>query len=101
MRISYYAMKMFQKDTGRKIEDLSNSQDILSEGLYEKLLYYSLVAGARVEQSELDLKEEDMEMVLDECFMEFINLIPSFFPGIGKKGGGKATQRNQTTSKGK
>lgn len=99
MRISYYAMKMFQKETGRKIEDLSNSQDILTEGLYEKLLYHSLVAGARVEQIDLDLKEEDMEMVLDECFMEFINLIPSFFPEIDEQGGGKANQNKQTNKK--
>jgi len=87
VRISYYAMKMFQKDTGRNISDLSESEDIFTEGLYEKLLYYALVAGARVEQTELELKEEQMEMVLDECFMEFINLIPAFFPEIEQKGG--------------
>jgi len=84
VRISTYAMKMFQKETEKNIADLMEVQDI---ALYEPLLYYSMVAGAKAEGAELDIKREDIEWVLDECFIEFVRLIPKFFPENMGEGG--------------
>lgn len=77
IRISTYAMKMLQKETDKTVDDLMNVNDI---ALYEPLLYYAMVAGAKAEGSELDILREDVEWVLDECFIEFVKLIPKFFP---------------------
>jgi hypothetical protein len=86
VRISTYAMKMFQKETEKSIDDLMDINDI---ALYEPLLYYSMIAGAKAEGVELDIPKEDIEWVLDECFVEFIRLIPKFFPE-NVVGGGQA-----------
>jgi hypothetical protein len=84
VRISTYAMKMLQKETDKSVDDLMEVTDI---ALYEPLLYYSMVAGAKAEGSELDIKREDVEWVLDECFIEFVQLIPKFFPKNAEVGG--------------
>jgi len=88
IRISTYAMKMFQKETEKTVDDLMDINDI---ALYEPLLYYSMVAGAKAEGTELDIKKEDIEWVLDECFVEFVKLIPKFFPENAVGGGQQET----------
>ena len=75
VRISYYAIKKFQQETGKAIEELDT--DI---ALLESLLWYGLVAGAQAENNELTLKREDMEFVLDESLIEFNEILMSFFP---------------------
>jgi len=75
VRISYYAIKNFQQETGKNIEDLD--EDITH---LESLLFYSLVAGHKAEGKELELKREEMEFVLDECLQQFNDLILGFFP---------------------
>jgi hypothetical protein len=86
VRISTYAMKMLQKETDKSIDDLMDVTDI---ALYEPLLYYAMIAGAKAEGVNLDIAKEDIEWVLDECFVEFVQLIPKFFPENMAGGGEK------------
>jgi hypothetical protein len=95
VRLSTYAMKMFQKETEKSIDDLMEVQDV---ALYEPLLYYSMVAGAKAEGTELDIAKEEIEWVLDECFIEFVQLIPKFFPenaGVGGQAEGIPLNRKK------
>jgi hypothetical protein len=75
IRISYYAIKMFQFDTKRDISEID--QDI---SLLEVLLWYGLIAGAKSANESLELKRDEMEFVLDESMNEFNTIIMEFFP---------------------
>jgi hypothetical protein len=77
VRISYRALQGFKKDTGKSFDEMGDDADL---EYYESLLFHSLVSGAKANDLELELTQKDMEDVLDECFMEFIGLIPKFFP---------------------
>jgi len=81
VRVSYFALKHMSKETDGKKMDFQDigSMDI---EMYEALLFYSLRAGANADDVEFTFKREQMEMVLDECLMEFVNLIPKFFPKV-------------------
>lgn len=88
-RVSYYALKKTVDELKEKGID-SSMNNILNGDLsvYEPLLYYSLVSGAKAVGKELDLKREDIVDVLDECFLEFTQKLPRFFQmPQGKKGG--------------
>lgn len=97
VRISYYALKMFKKETGKDFEKLQ--EDTGNFEVYEPLLYHSLVAGAKAEYTTLDIKKEEMELVLDEVFMEFVDLMKKFFPqeaeDVPGKSGNRRTRRMQ------
>jgi len=75
IRISYYAIKQFEKDTGKSIDILDEKLEYL-----ETLLWFGLIAGHRVEDKEMTLKRDEMEFMLDECLREFNELILGFFP---------------------
>ena len=79
VKLGYYALKMLHKEHSATIDQVQS--DI---SLYEPLLYYSLVQGHKVEKKDLELTLEDMEEVLDDCFFEFVALIPKFFPELEK-----------------
>jgi hypothetical protein len=79
VKLGYYALKMLQKEKGASMEQIQ--EDI---ALYEPLLFYSLERGHKIQKKELTLTMEDMEDVLEECFFEFIGLIPNFFPDVEK-----------------
>lgn len=98
IRISYYAMKMFQKDSGIQVESLTSESDIEH---YETLLYHALVAGAKVEGTEMNLEMEDMQWMLDESFMEFVNSMEYFFPEQSKKATGQGQGKSKVQTKGK
>lgn len=85
VRIGYLVMREIKAKTGmsysqalgkaRKEEDLE---------IYETILYNALRMGAFAVNGKTDIpfKEEDMPMLLDLCFFDFMNLMasPSFFP---------------------
>jgi len=79
IRISYFALKMLKTKLGRS---LSVTDDGTDYEAYETLLYYALLKGHAITNQavEFPFKEEDMEDVMDECFFEFLNFIPKFFP---------------------
>ena len=78
VRVSYFALKHMSKETDGKMgmEDIGD----MEIEMYEALLFFALQAGARALEVKFTFKREEMEMVLDECLMEFVNTIPKFFP---------------------
>ena len=77
VRISYSAIKRIQDTTDKNISDLLAEGDI---SLYEKLLYYGMRSGAKADKQEFTFEMGDMEDILDECFLDFVKLVPKFFP---------------------
>lgn len=81
IRVGYYALK----HTAREIKDNSGKEigitDIMSDDItvLEPLLFHSMVMGARLEKKELDITRDEAEFVLDECFTEFLKIVPRFF----------------------
>lgn len=80
IKIGYYALKHSANEMKEQGVTLKLS-DILSSDLekLEPVLFYSLVMGARLEKQELDITREETEFVLDQCFREFVQLIPAAF----------------------
>ena len=74
VRVSYYALKQYQVETGK---DVSTIEDDMTN--LEVLLFHSLVAGSKAENTEMTIKRDDMEFMLDECLNDFnVILIGSF-----------------------
>lgn len=83
VRVSYFAMKKYQMETGKSLmEQFQNGFSDMMAGELEYLLFYALRRGFQVEKREEEFKftMEDMELVLDETFFDFIKIIPDFFP---------------------
>jgi len=79
VRISYYALKMFKKETDKELENIISNNDI---ELLEPLLFYALEAGAKACDKENKVKREDVQWMLDEIWQDFITVIAKFFPPI-------------------
>jgi len=75
VKLGYYTLKMMQKEHNTEMVDAQNQIE-----LYEPLLFYALKQGHKVENIPFELTMEDMEMILDECFFEFAEIVPKFFP---------------------
>lgn len=75
IRISYYALKQFQLETGKSIEALDEDMANI-----EILLWYGLIAGSKAEGKELTLEREDMEFLLDEKIHDVNKIIIESFP---------------------
>lgn len=81
IRIGYYVMKKVQEETGmplkKALEEARENHEI-----HETILWAALRMGAYAENEELDLKKEDMPMILDLGFMEYMKAFTSnkFFP---------------------
>lgn len=76
--VSYRVMKHFKDETGGK--DLIDIKDDYT--LVEPLLFLGLQSGFKYEDKPFNYKKEDMEYLLDECFKEFSDIIPKFFPKV-------------------
>lgn len=98
VRISYYALSEFKKETGSEFDDTSGSIDL---AMFEPILFYSIESGCRATGEKMPFKREDMFDILEECFMEFASIMPKFFPE--KKGEalimGNRQQRRTTEKK--
>lgn len=75
VRISYYAIKKLQEETGKDISEIENDISLL-----EVLLWYGLIAGHTADNKPMTLKREQMEFILDESMTEFNEIVLSFFP---------------------
>jgi len=75
VRVSYYALKQYQLETGKGIETIEEDLTNL-----EILLHYSLVAGCRADDKEFSLQREDMEFILDESLTSFNQILTGSFP---------------------
>ena len=86
IRVSYFALKMMKdKITGPEITDASNLDNFGFEQ-QEQLLYYGLVSGHKATGEVMPFKQEDMEDILDECYFDFLKMLPDFFKGLNPNG---------------
>jgi len=75
IRVSYYAIKQYQIETGKTIDSIDENISNL-----EILLYYAIIAGCRAEGKEVSIKREDMEFILDEELPTFNRILTGSFP---------------------
>ena len=76
-RISYRSLSEWQKETGKGLKDLDQIDDDL--GLIEPLFYHSVMTGYKALNKECLLTREGLSDVLDECWLDFLGGIGSFF----------------------
>lgn len=95
VRISYFALKMLKAEAGVSLENIAKQDDFSA---YETLLFYSLMQGAKVTEQEFTIKREDIEMIMDEVFFDFIKLIPIFFPSAKKEDDAGASGKKKSPS---
>lgn len=81
-------MKHFQGDTGKSLTEIDENSNV---ELYETIMYYALKSGYKADgiKEKFSFKIEDMEDVLDECFHEFVEKMPKFFPSANEQQGNK------------
>lgn len=94
VRIQFYALMKFKAETGKSFDDMqaiakkkNNKIAIEALGLdefeiMEILLFYSLESGhkAITPDEEFPFTRSQAFDILEECFMEFVELFPKFFP---------------------
>ena len=81
-RVSYYALKHFEEQTGKVFEEIEKpgTADL------ELLMWYALQAGHKAEGMPMEIKQEDIELVLDECYGEILEAAQGGFQETKKKG---------------
>ena len=79
VRISYYALSQYKKETGSDFDEKSVSGGFDLE-MFEPIMFFSIESGSRALGEKMPIKRKDMFEVLEECFMDFANLMPKFFP---------------------
>ena len=86
VKISYSALKNTINHHRKETGDQLDLQNIMAAGIdiYEPLLFYGLRAGYKAEEKEFPWKIEDMEFILDDCLMEFIQAVSASFPTDAK-----------------
>ena len=82
IKLGYYTLKMMQQEHNANLQQIE-----ANFALYEPLLFYSLQQGHKVVGKEFKYGMDDMVDILDDCFFQFVELIPKFFPveELGKK----------------
>lgn len=76
IRVGYYALSMLKEKTGKALSSITEEEF----EAYEILFFYALEAGHQITKQRFEFKMEEMKFKLDQCFFEFIELIPTFFP---------------------
>jgi len=76
IRISYIGLKKLKAKLGRSISPTDDGTDYEA---YEALLFFSLEKGHEIEKKEMPFKWEEREALMDEVFMDFLELVPEFF----------------------
>ena len=97
IRIKYFALLNFQKETGKTFDEVqADTRKAKKKGdeidmvelfnMMQPLLYYSLISGLKAvdKKAKLAYDREDMFDILEECFVEFTELMPKFFPDEAK-----------------
>ena len=95
VRVSYYALSEYKNETG---EEFDNSVEGNKHNLkmFEPIFFYSLESGHRAIGREFTInRKTDMFDILEECFMDFANVLPKFFPKLEKKKSAPAVGNRQ------
>lgn len=89
LRVSYYALKQYQVETGKDISSLDESISNL-----EILLYYALKAGAKADNKLFEIQREEMEFILDEALPEFNSILIGSFQTSNATATSKGAKKN-------
>jgi hypothetical protein len=76
-RVKYYALKEWQKETGKTLADLDSLDSDLS--LLEPLFFHSVMSGYKDAGQKCPYKREELSNILDDCWLAFMKGVPSFF----------------------
>ena len=76
-RVKYLALKEWQKETGKTLANLDEIDSNLE--ILEPLFWHSVVSGYKIQGKENPYKRADIEEIIDECYLEFVKGVPSFF----------------------
>ena len=76
-RISYLSLRAWQKETGAEVGKLNNIEENLS--LVEPLFYHSVILGHEICSRKLVESREQLEMILDANWANFVGSIGDFF----------------------
>jgi hypothetical protein len=83
-RISYRSLSEWQKETGKGLKDLDKIDDDLA--LIEPLFFHSVETGYLAINQKCPHTREGLQNILDECWLEFLGGIGSFFQtGVNPK----------------
>lgn len=84
IKIGYFVMKTIKQETKadslkQAFEDARDNENL---EVFESILFAALKQGAWDEEEELDIKRDQMPLVLGNCFAEFMKKFASgkFFP---------------------
>lgn len=78
-RISYIALKKFEAETGKTIDQTIGRGSMQH---LDTLLYHAMVVGHRMLDRKMELNKKDIEWVLDESMGEFQEKMLKFFPDL-------------------
>lgn len=93
----YYALKHTQLELKQQGEDIDLARIMAGDMvLLEPLLYYSLKMGAKLAGEELTLQRDEVEFMLDAVWVDFVKMLPDFFPTEDALGKSDAAPPEQT-----
>lgn len=75
VRVFYKSIMLFQKETGKTINEIATDLEAL--GI---LFYYSLQRGYELEGKVFNISKDEAFDMLDECWLEFQSVAFKFFP---------------------
>lgn len=107
VRIGYYVMKKVKEETGVSFQDaLTQAEEDGDVEIHEVILWYALRMGAYAEHKDMDqvdLEREEIPMILDACFYEYLELFASdkFFPAKMKEMAEKDLRQKNSKAEGK
>lgn len=84
IRVGYYALKHTSQEYKESTNQEMDMAALLSGDItvLEPLLYYSVKFGHILEKTEMTLKREEVEIILDLYFEDFIEMINNAFPKL-------------------
>lgn len=81
VRVGYSALVQCKEKHGKSFEAMG-SDDL---EMFETVLWASLVSGSKQTGEELDLDKADIQFYLDDCLLEFRDVIQDFFVKMTEK----------------
>jgi hypothetical protein len=79
IRVSYLGLKKLKESLGRSISPTDDGTDYEA---YERLLFHSLETGYKFTNTPFPFKIDEMEMVMDSLFIQFMEIMPEFFGDV-------------------
>lgn len=110
VRVSYFVLQNFKKETGKTFDQAQQEMKKTGDmSMFETVLWLALQSGARKTREPLvvtefkndgsaferEMKKEDMEFVLDDCFKEFMDLLEKMLPADEEGAEAKKPQGNR------